>query len=265
MGLALDTVLGHVTNSAAIAAVTFASGDSGAVRNYPQTARAGLEAVVRKGATAGKVRVRSPLLCDNVRGIEFTTSESPATYLIPAGAEQMLHPQDVLTVEADSGATDSTAVALLNYYADLPGAAARLHSWGDISGIIANLKPIEVDVAASATIGAWSDTVITTTEDLMKANTDYAVLGLVSNAALCVAGILGPDTGNLRCGVPGATSTLDTSDYFVQMAEKFGTPHIPVINAANKNATYVSVGDNAASTAAKITLICAELAQNLSS
>lgn len=263
MGLAIDTVLGSVTNDAALTAVTLATGDSATVRSFAPGSSALLETIVRKGGTAGSVQVRSPMFHDDVRGIQFTTSESPAAFLLPASVGQRLVSQDTLTIEANSGAADSTVVGLCAYYSNLAGSSARLHSWGDIGGNIRSIKPIEVDLTTSATIGAWSDTVITTTENLLHANTDYAVLGFVSNVALALVGIRGQETGNLRVCGPGASSTLDVSEYFIYMSNRHGTPHIPVFNSANKDSVYVSAADNAASTAAKVQLVLAELATNL--
>lgn len=265
MGLAIDTVLGAVTNSAALTGVTFASGDSGAIRSFPTTATAMLEAIIRDGTTAGQVRVKSPLFADDVSGITFGTKEAPAEFLLPVQVGQQLTSQDTLTVQANSGAADSTVVAIRNYYSNLSGASARLHSWGDISGIVKAIKTVQVAVTTSATIGAWSDTVITTTENLLHANTDYAVLGYVTDAALAVVGVKGSETANLRICGPGSSSTVDISNYFIVLSNGHGTPHIPVFNAANKDSFYVVAAANTASVAANVYLVLAELSQNLAS
>jgi hypothetical protein len=133
----------------------------------------------------------------------------------------------------------------------------------DIDQIVANVKPITVAITTSATIGQWTDTVVTTTEDLTKANTDYAVLGYATSAALGMVAVKGSDVSNFRVGGPGSTNLEDTSNYFVRMSDYHGIPFIPVFNAANKNAFFVSTVDSAASTASTITLFCAQRAQNV--
>src|SRR6266568_1998125 len=211
MGLAFDSVLAAAINPGAggATATVTASGDPLSVRNFVDgTAAAYLELITRMGTTAGFAQVQSPLFHDNVQGIRITPGESPSVYGIPGLAAEQLHPQDTLAVSVAGGAAETDIVILHNYYTDLPGAAARLHSWGDIAGNIAHVKPIRVAVTTSATIGAWADTVITTTENLLKANTDYAVLGYSTNTALGAIGIKGPDTSNLRATGPGATSEL---------------------------------------------------------
>lgn len=265
MGLAIDTVLGHVTNSAALAAVTLANGDSATVRSFAPPAVALLETIVRDGATSGQVQVKSPMFHDDVRGIQFETDEGPSLFLLPASIGQGLVSQDTLSISANSGAADSTVVGLCNYYSNLSGAAARLHSWGDISGMIKSIKPLEVAVTSSATIGEWTDTVVTTTENLLHANQDYAILGYVTDAALSLIGVRGQETGNLRVCGPGSDQTLDITEYFVYMSERHGTPHIPVFNSANKDSFYVSVANKAASADANVQLVLAELTQNLPS
>lgn len=263
MGLAVDTIGGFITNSAAGAAVTLSPGDSATVRAFNAPAAARLDGITRKGATSGFGRVRSPLFADNTQGIRFQTGEAPSVFELPPGLGENLNSQDTMTIEANSGAADSTILGLHVYYENLGGGAARLYSPGDIQGNVAHIKPVEVDCTSSATIGTWVDTVVTTTEDLMHANTDYAVLGFLSNVSCGLIGIKGQETANLRITGPGTTLNEDTADYWWKLSARHGCPYIPVFNAANKASVFVSVLDNAASTAVKVTLILAQLANIL--
>ena len=265
MGLAIDTVLVASINpgaGGAVATVT-ASGDTLSVRNFTNPDSAYLENIIRMGTAAGFVGVTSPLLHDNTRGIRITPAESPSVFALPAEVTQGLQAQDTLTVTLSGGAAETDIALLSLYYTNLPGVSARLHSRGDIAGNVANIKPIAVAVTSSATIGAWVDTVLTTTENLLHANTDYAVLGYSANAALGAVGIKGIDTGNLRVAGPGSTSEFPTTDYFALMSDRTGRPHIPVFNAANVNGTFASVCASTASVAATVEFICAELNNNL--
>lgn len=259
----IDTVLTQVTNSAALAAVTVANGDSLTVRSFASPATARLTDLFIKGGQAVQARVTSPYLADTTRGITVTVAQVHGDRVLPKEAAQALSSQDTLVLQANSGAANSSIVALANYYSDLGASNARLHMWGDIAGIIANIKPLEVDAAASATIGQWTDTAITTTENLLKANTDYAVLGFLTDVAVACVGVRGQDTGSLRICGPAGNLAIDTSSYFVDRSNELGIPYIPVINAANAGNTGASVADNAASTAVKVQLILAELSQNL--
>lgn len=259
---AMDTVLLNAVNPGAAggAATPLAgSGDSLTVRNFQKPDTAYLESIIRMGTTAGFAQVQSPYLHDNVQGIRITPSESPSLFSLPYEVSQALQPQDNLSASLSGGAAETDIMALLTYYTNLPGSAARLHSPGDILGNVAYIKPVRVAVTSSATIGGWSDTVITTTENLLHANTDYAVLGYMSNAALGVIGVKGQDTGNLRVCGPGSTSELATTDYFVALSTFTGRPHIPVINSANSNGTFISVAAATASVAAVVEIVLAQL------
>lgn len=261
LGLCLDTVLVNAINPGAGGAVgtVAASGDPLAVRNFNPPDTAYLEGFTRMGTTAGFVQVQSPLLHDNVQGIRITPGESPSFFSITPQNPQKLNAQDFLTVTIAGGAAETDLAILYIYYTNLPGAAARLHSPADISGNQKNFKPIRVAVTSSATVGAWVDTAITTTENLLHANTDYAVLGYTSNVALAAIGVKGADTSNFRVCGPGATLELPTSDFFVRMSNLTGRPHIPVINSANAPSTFVSVCAATASVAAVVELMLAEL------
>jgi hypothetical protein len=265
MGLAFDTILAAAINptaSGGTGTVT-ASGDSLSIRNFPTANAAYLEGLTRMGTTAGFAQVRSPLLHDNVQGVRITPGESPSYFSIPADTQQMLQPQDTLIATIGGGAGETDLLVLYVYYSNLPGASARLVSPSDLAGNQKYFKPIQVAVTTSATIGAWVDTVITTTEDLTHANKDYAVLGYSGNTALAAIGIKGIDTGNLRASGPGnSTNEFSTTRYFEWLSEQTGRPHIPVWNAANKNGTYVSTCAATASVAATVELMCVELVTN---
>ena len=261
----IDTVLAFITNTVALGPVTVSPGDSLTVRSFQSPAQAFLEDIITKGGQAVTARVTSPFLHDTTRGITVTDNQQPSQLSLPRYAAQPLASQDTLGVQLNSGAANSSVVALLNYYTELGASNARLHSWGDIAGLITQIKPVEVDCAASATIGTWVDTALTATENLLKANTDYAVLGYQVDVACAVIALKGQDTGSLRIGAPGTVLQDTSQEYFIQRSEMTGRPHIPVINAANANNTVVSIADSAAGTAVKVQLILAELSQLLSS
>lgn len=266
MGLAIDTVLGAAHNPSTTAtALTMASGDSLTVRNFESPATARLERVTRNGAAASTIQIKSPTLHDNVEGIQYITSESPSEFLFPKGQAQPLKAQDNLTVTTTGGTNEYDLVALSIYYSDLPGVAARLRMPADVNPHIQQYKVVQVACTTPATPGTWQDTVITTTEDLLIANRDYAVLGFITDVACGLVGIKGVDTGNLRVCGPGTAASRDTSNFFLDWSEREGTPHVPIINSANKNALYASTADTGVSTAVKVQLILALLDTNMGS
>lgn len=264
MGIAIDTILGAATNpGATFTSITRASGTPSAVRNFATTDWAQIEMIVRQGATNGAVRVLSPLLVTNIRGITVTTGESPMVWMLPPTIGQKVKAGDTLDVLVTGGTAETDVVAYSIYYSNLPGAAARLFNPGTVLGSIAYVKPVQVTVVTSPTIGAWSTTQITHTENLLKAGMTYAILGYICEAPLAVVGIKGSETSNFRVCGPGSTSSQVTADWFVQVSKDHGTPHIPVFNADNRTTVYVSAAADAASVATTVTLICAQLSAKL--
>lgn len=265
---AIDTIAAYQgTSGSTLAAGTFATGDSGTVRNFPAASRAQLVGLFYDDVTTAlPARVRSPLLHDNVDGIEVDPGVSSPSELLAPWAAQSLQPQDVLTFELSTAATTGKALlAAAIRYDQLPGASARLYLPGDIRPLVKNLKPLRVAVGSGAnTAGQWYDLVITTTENLLHANTDYAVLGASCTAAVAAVGVKGIDTGNLRVCAPGGTNNPFGPGYFARLSDALQAPCIPVINAANAGSTFISIISSAATGAASVvTLYLAELSQNL--
>ena len=259
---AIDTINTGVANPSTVYTATVASsGDSLTVRNFPTTSPAYLDHLFRRGATKGAFRVRSPRFHDNVTGINFASAETVDTLTLPAQLNQPLYPSDTLIAEITGGAAETDGGVLVIYYTQVQGIQARLNSWSDISGIIKSVKPFQVAVTNSGTIGAWTDTVITTTENQFHADADYAVLGFKTDTVQSAVGIKGQETGNLRICGPGSLTGFDTADWFVRNSQLSGLPYIPVFNANNRASVYVSTCDVVASTTPTVTLICAELTQ----
>jgi len=268
MGLAIDTVGVYLTNAGTTAETltdgTASPGDSLSVRNFQSPAYAKFEALFYNGPSGDQLRVKSPLFHDNVTGITYAPAEVPSQFLMPAQAGQQLYSSDTLSVQMGAAAGASSVAALLNYYSDLPGASARLHSWGDISGIIKAFKTWQVPVTTSATPGTWVDTAINNTASQFHAGYDYAILGFQLDTAIACVAVKGQETGNLRIGAPGTTDTLDISNYFVNLGNMHNTPHIPVFNADNAGSYYVSALDNAASTSLNVYVVAVELQHTIS-
>lgn len=260
---AIDTVGFFATEAAASAfptALAPVPGDSLSVRNFPNGASASLEALIYSAGGAQKIRVVSPNLHDAQTGLTFMPAEVPAQFMIPGDASVALQANDQLSLFGGIAAAGTITGAMQIYYSQLPGIQARLHSWGDVSGNYKYIKPVEVDLAALA-VGAWTDTLITNTENQLHANKDYAVLGYQTSQAIDVVGVKGSATGNLRVCGPGPISTLDITEYFVVMSETNNVPYIPVFNSDDRGAFYVSALNHAAvgAGAASVILILAEL------
>ena len=264
MGRALIVDAGVATVAAgpALTPVVAGSGSSFTVRNSQFTSNIYLLDTWRKAAAVGRVQITSPKLVPVSNGIRIQTPTGLADFLLPGPPFQNLTPQDTLVVQDDGTAADVDLVAIQSYYEDLPGVSMTLKMPGDISGQTDFVFGWPVAAAASATAGNQATTVITTTVDSSTANVWYAVLGYVTDTAIGCVGLSGVDTSATFIGGPGDTDVRFTRGYFADLSMKTGMPCVPLFNAANKANTNIVVVDNAASTAANVTLILAQLNAN---
>lgn len=263
MGVAIDTVLVdvHNTTTAAIGltAATPANADSLNIRSFSDPATCRLLTAVLQGSGTRQLRITSPRMHDNVTGLTAQLAESPSEFLLPLEVGEPMYSSDALTVQLDAAASSDTVATLLNYYTDLDGISQNLLTWAQVKQRMIKTKIMEVAVTTNATIGQWTDTVITATENQLKADYSYALLGFETSASLLTMGIKGPSTGNLRICAPGATTTLDITEYFIVMGERHGLPMIPVFKANDRASTYISAAANTASQAANVYAILAWL------
>lgn len=249
MGRAVDTVLAFSTQAGAGAfpvALAAAAGDSLQVRGTKKDTQARLLSMITGSNAAGqKFRLISPLLHDNVTGLTFLPPDNPGLELIPAYEAVELNELDNLTVQGACGAATTITAGLVIAYDDIRGAAAELYTWADLRSDIKYIKAVEVSNSAIA-VGAWTDTVLTNTEDQMHADKSYAILGYECSAAVDIVGVKGVATGNLRYCGPGSAQSFPTSEYYIWQSERHNLPLIPVMQANDRKAFYISQANHAA-------------------
>lgn len=264
MGDAVDTVLAFSTQAGVSAfptALAATTGDSLIVRGTVGESKAQLMAFITKSDAAGnQFRVISPLLHDNVTGLTFVMAENPSLFAVPEATSVELNEQDTLTVQGQCGAATTITAGLVIHYDNIRGTDADLYRWGDIRGDIQYIKSVQVALAAIA-VGAWTDTLITNTEDQLHADKSYAVLGYEVSPTPALVGVKGVATGNLRMCGPGSSQSLELSDYFVKMSDYHNLPYIPVFQANDRRAFFVSAADSVARAGGAVTvsLIVAQL------
>lgn len=257
---ALEVVTGRALNpGAGPTAFGPNTGDTFQIRSTPSDNGPSLWGMWMQNATGGLIRLRSPRMHDATQGLRYTVPAAAIRNLLPDEASTPMFSQDNLIFEVGGGGAETDTGALLFYYPDLGGVAARLATWAQVQASMVEMTTVEVVVGAVTTAGDWSPgTAINATNDLLKANKDYAVLGYTTSVPVAAVAIRGSDTGNLRVGGPGTTEAIETRDWFASLSESHGVGTIPIINQANRASTLVHV---AAATAigATIDLIVAEL------
>lgn len=272
MGRALTSVLGLKTNitGGAFEALTPGSGDSFNIFSYPQSSRAWLlEAWAGNSATKCQFSIRSPRMHDNVRGIRMAYMFNPTLsgadgdpqLLLPPYMRQPLYSSDTLTVEVSGTANDDVDLVQLHYYEDLPGVDADLASWEEVSARAVDAVGILVTPTAGATNDYGTSEALNTDDDRLKADTDYALIGITTDVPVTSIGIRGPNTGNLRIACPGHWNERQSGGFFVDISRMYGLALIPVINANNKGNTQIDAVASNGAVAPNVTLQFLELAR----
>lgn len=242
-GPAVELITGFVTApSTTLTAWTMAAGNSLQIRNCDLTKKVELLQMWGDWQTAGYLGVRSPKLHDNVRGIRIFGTASDVVPLLPFGRPQALSPQDILIAEQSGSATagDIETGCLLLYYEDLPGVNARFIGYDEVMRRGVNIESIENTLALGTAGGYSGQEAINAEQDLMKANTDYALVGYVVSAECAAIRWQGADIGNLGIGGPGnETLRHVTSNWFIRLTQAYGRPLIPVFNSANKQGILI--------------------------
>lgn len=242
---------------------TMAVGDSLQIRNSNPSKRTLMLEFWAYNQAAGTLRIRSPKLHDNVQGIRSAVVPASTDFLLPYQQSQVLYPQDVLIVEQSGSATAGQieSGSLLVYYEDLPGVAARFVDPPTLVKRGVNFVNVEVALNPGVAGGYSGQLALNSQFDLLQANTDYALLGIISSARGTTVALRGADTGNLRCGVPAEPSKRDqTCEWFWKLSQWTGIPLVPVINSANKQGTFVDCMTNQGGAAITVDLIFVQLA-----
>src|SRR5439155_4853976 len=239
-GPALDTVTATGTAiGAALAALTINAGDSFTIKNASLSSDVWLLNFWVDAQLAGIVRIRSPKFHDNTDAIRSRTRVNCLEPLLPWGFPQRLTPQDTEIVELQGSVTagDIESVVQVIYYADLPVQAGRFLTYDAARQRMANFFGNRLAITVGSTAAYSGARAINAVQDLLKANTDYAVFGMTSDLRVSAICLKGPDTGNVRVSVPGGADVLGAlrygADWFRWLSLGYSMPLIPFINSAN--------------------------------
>jgi hypothetical protein len=116
-----------------------------------------------------------------------------------------------------------------------------------------------VAVSAGATGDYGTAVALNATDDRLKADTYYAVLGVTSQLQASLVTIAGPDTSNFRIGLPIVLQQNLSAGWFVDMSLRYNIPAIPVINSNNRGNTLLQAAAASGAVATALTIILAEL------
>jgi len=259
---ALEGISGYATHPAGTqTAITLSGSDSLQIRSFDisGSTRARLLALWGYTQVPGSVRLRSPRMHDNVRGIQINTgTKIPDPMYWSAEFQQPLFAQDTLIGEV-TAPTDAAGnfeyLAATIFYENLPGVNASLISPAQLKKIGVHTLGQLCSITAGAGGGYTGSQAVNATADNFIANQWYALLGATVDTACVAVRVQGVDIGNVGILIPGAVSTPSQSGrFFVFLSEKYGIPLIPCFNSANKLAIFVSVAQDQGGAAVNATL-----------
>jgi hypothetical protein len=263
MGRAIEVIGGRaVAPGAVMTAVTVNAGDSLAVRYAKEGTPIWLLSAWVKSQGSGLLQVRSPQLHDNVRGIRVGHVVAQVYPLVPQRLLQPLVSQDQLTVELTGSAVagDFELAELLIYYEDLIGVQGRFIGLEELRARVEDYEVVENTITTGAGGGYTGAEAINAEQDLMYANTDYALVGYLCQAINGTIRWRGVDTGNVGVGGPGNALDKDlTRAWFIDLAETTGLPCIPVFNSANKAGILIDCQQDENAAAVLVSSIFARL------
>lgn len=224
-----------------------------------------LQSWVSGQVTAGITQITYPSGHDMVRGLRFADSITAGipNLMLPAGVPMRFRSQDPITVAKIGSAVagDRENMSMLMFYEDLPGVDAHLINMATLRRRGVNQLTIEDSITASAGGIYATPRALTASSDLLKANTEYALLGIATSVTKHAITLRGPDTGNMRVGVPGILNNrLEGLSFFGNLSDAHDLPCIPVLNSANRNGTFVEVLDDENVAAVRFSLALVELA-----
>jgi hypothetical protein len=270
-GPAIDSIMGlllNATGGGGWDALTAGSGDSFTVKSFPAGSRAFIISVHGGNSTTKcDFSIRSPRMHDSTRGYrmayEFNPTLSGAdgnpAVMYPLGAKQEVFSTDTLVFETLATANDDVNLIATLYYENLNGIDGRFITPGEVKARMKNLLGNRCSPTAGASNTYGTAEAINSDDDRFIADTDYALLGILTDLPTTTIGIKGPDFGNLRIPIPASWNNQFTANYFLTLSDATGLPCVPVLSSNNKAVTFIDAAESASSTSPLVELIWAEL------
>jgi hypothetical protein len=236
-----ETIAYTVTNpGAGGAAASAVTGDSLTIKNDRGVRGPMIVDMWGQQATAGFQQLTFPSGHDTTRGYRVGQIPDDTYSHIPLGVGIPVTAQELLSLTIAGGGAETDVGALTIHYPSLPGIEQRAITNAQLQDRYEQLTTVFSAVTSGA--GAWGNGVaINSVTDLLKANRDYALLGITTTVDHLAVAVSGPDTGNVRVGCPGSNQNTDeAASYWIRMAIMYQLALIPVINSGNKASTLIS-------------------------
>jgi hypothetical protein len=145
------------------------------------------------------------------------------------------------TIAATAVAGDVENASMLVRYKNFPGIEARLMKEAEVLNRTDKMTTVENSLASAAGPSYGTPELINQDSDLLRANRDYALLGLTCRTAVHAIYVSAPDFGNVRVGAPGMLRYDIGSQWFMMQSRLHDEPLVPVFNSANKSNIMIGV------------------------
>jgi len=194
---------------------------------------------------------------DTTRNFRFALGSGQPAYQTPWALDMFANPNETIvpTIGGSAVAGDVESACMLIEYDDLGGMQGSYIDAEELmrrqSGILTTVE-MELVGAAAGWTGAAA---INSVSALLKANRNYAVLGITSDTLVGAVSIQGPCTGNYRYGLPGDPAQIERqSSGFLNASALARVPMIPVLNASDAPSTQLAFLQNENNVSPNVTM-----------
>jgi len=221
-------------------AATALAGDTLTVKNGKSI---DIIAAWQTNQTAGFGQLIFPSCHDTTRGYRANVPVGINPALFTFGNKMKVEAQETLqpVIAATAVAGDVENVTYLLRYNDSPGMDAHLITPAEVERRVEKWTTIENSLASTAGPSYGTPETFIADSDLLKANREYAIVGLTPRTAVHCVYVQTPDGGNVRFGAPGFLRQEVTSQWFKLLSNVHGEPLVPVFNSAGKGNCFVGV------------------------
>jgi len=271
MGAVIDTITAFKDNitGGAFEGLAAASGDSLQLRFLDPNADIRLlELWGGNNANDCDFSIASPLLHDPNIGIRVAHSFDPTLAGVDGNPQlyfspyewQKYRPSDTLTVQVNGTAADDVTLTQLVYYEGPDVPVGKFIGYGELMARTRNLVGIFVNAVPHATTSTYGTSrALNADSAILKANTDYALIGCTVQVPCTTVTIRGPETGNFRVPMPGHWDQHQSGGFFLELSRRFNLPLMPVFNANNAGNISVEAATAGGGTTPHVVLKFAEL------
>jgi len=221
------------------AAATAYAGDTLTIKNSQGPAR--ILAMWAYHNVSGFQQIVYPSGHDTTRNWRTVVMNNDARPRNAMGCPWWVQPQELLTITIAgsniAGQIETGCLAI--HYDNLPGVTSRNIGWDSL--LQRTEKQVTVQCTLTGVAGAYSvGEPINAESDLLRANRDYALIGMESTVEVAALAISGPDTGNTKIGMPAVPTEPDMcGNWFAMLSRAYNLNLIPVINSGNRASTLV--------------------------